>query len=217
MQEKIQTEMQQLVEHGQELRQHTRFIGELNASQILLAQTQYYEFWTRALNLVGSACGNDSDHYLGLRQLGEAPAFANFGACLGIVEAAQHDFEAGLLFDLKSLIVAELAGDFIEQAETLLAAGCHVPAASLAGAVLEDTLRKMCQKRSMPLPDRTSINRLNVDLAKAGAYLGLTQKQITTHAEVRNHADHGHYDKFTHGDVEDMVKWLRRLVEQHLQ
>ena len=134
----------------------------------------HYEFWTRALNLVGSACGNDSDHYLGLRQLGEAPAFANFGACLGIVEAAQHDFEAGLLFDLKSLIVAELAGDFIEQAETLLAAGCHVPAASLAGVVLEDTLRKMCQKRSMPLPDRTSINRLNVDLAKAGAYLRIT-------------------------------------------
>jgi HEPN domain-containing protein len=135
---------------------------------------------------------------------------------LGVLEAAQRDFAAGALFDMRALISAEILGDFVEQAEALLEAGYWHPAASLSGAVLEDTLRKLCAKRGVPVPDTTKIDRLNADLAKAGVYDKLVQKRITALADIRNNADHGHFDKFTKEDVDDFVKWLRRFSADYL-
>lgn len=137
------------MEKGQETLAHNAFApndptdprSRLNSTQVKSAQTEYGMFKTRALNIVGRAFGVDDDHYQSLQRLSED--YGNYPACLGIVQAALYANEAGLLFDMKSLITSELLGDFIEQAETLLAAGYHVPAASLAGAVLEDTLRKL--------------------------------------------------------------------------
>ena len=129
----------------------------------------------------------------------------------------QRDFDACLLFDLRALIVADILGDFIEQAEQLLAGGYYVPAASLAGAVLEDTLRKLCEKRGVPVPVSTKIDRLNTDLAKASVYDKLVQKRITALADIRNNADHGYFDKFRREDVEDMVKWVKRFGADYLE
>jgi hypothetical protein len=139
-----------------------------------------------------------------------------FVHCYGVLEAASRDFEAGLLFDLRSLIAAELLGDFITQAETLLGAGYHHPAASLAGAVLEDTLRKLCEKHGVTIPDSPKIDRLNADLAKANVYDKLIQKRIIAIADIRNNADHGHFDRFKKEDVEDMVKWIRNFAADYL-
>ena len=133
-----------------------------------------------------------------------------------MVAAAKHDFERGLLFDLRALVNAEILGDFMEQAERLLEENYYVPAASLAGAVLEDTLRKLCDKNGLTYPDKTTIDRLNADLAKAGIYDKLVQKRITALADIRNNADHGKFDKFAREDVEDMVKWLRRFTADYL-
>lgn len=165
--------------------------------------------------------GGPSDSGRGwLKRLAESKETANvsyfFPPCLGVLEAAQRDFAAGALFDMRALISAEILGDFVEQAEALLEAGYWHPAASLSGAVLEDTLRKLCAKRGVPVPDTTKIDRLNADLAKAGVYDKLVQKRITALADIRNNADHGHFDKFTKEDVDDFVKWLRRFSADYL-
>ncbi len=184
-------------------------------------QHDYLRFRTEALNLVRRSCGENSDHYRELRRLAEAKDSANNAYytmhCFGIVEAAQRDFAAGLLFDMRALIAAELLGDFVEQAETPLNAGYHVPAASLAGAVLEDSLRRLCEKHGVAMPDSTKIDRLNSELARAGVYDKLIQKRITALADIRNNADHGHFDKFRKEDVEDMVKWIRSFAADYLQ
>ena len=122
-----------------------------------------------------------------------------------------------MLFDLRRLISAELLGNLLEQAEFLVTEGYHVPAASLAGAVLEDTLRKLCDKHGITYPKKTKIDSLNSELAKRGIYTQLTQKQITAWADVRNNADHGHFDKFTAPDVAEMVKWVRRFAEEQMR
>ena len=216
--EQVQKELDALAQAGRETLSHTAFADranhEMNSSQIKLAQTEYAKFKTRSLNLIGRSFGVDDDHYQQLQSLG--PEFSNYPACLGIVEAAQYDYESGLLFNMKSIIEAELLGDFIEQAESLLDAGYHIPAASLAGAILEDTLRKLWVKRGWEVPRKSNINYLATELAKAGEYNSLTQKQITAHADVRNSADHGNYT-FQSTDVEDMVKWVRRFAEEHLR
>ena len=61
------------------------------------------------------------------------------------------------------------------------------------------------------------LDRLNADLAKAGSYDKLVQKRITALADIRNNADHGHFDKFSTIDVEDMVKWVRNFSADHLR
>lgn len=118
---------------------------------------------------------------------------------------------------MKALISAELIGDFIDQADALLTARYHIPAASLAGAVLEDTLRKLWIRNEMPLPDRPSIDSLSAGLVKAQIYNTLTHKQITVHADVRNKADHGHYDEVKSTDVKGMIGWVRQFSEQYLR
>ena len=220
MRERIQDEIHALVEHGRDKSNRMNFM-QPNSGQLPGVRNEYMSFRTRALNIVGRACGTDSDHYRELRRLADdsrtSASTEFYPACLGIVEAAQHDFGAGLLFVMKSLIAAELLGDFVDQAETLIGAGYYRPAASLAGAVLEDTLRKLCLKRGIAVPERTSIGTLNSDLARDRAYPLLTQKQITAHADIRNSADHGHFDRFTQADVEDMIRWVRMFTEQYMR
>ena len=158
------------MEHGREVVKHTAFMGTMNVAQVNLALNTYQSFKTRALNLIRRSFGVDSDHYQELQRLSDGssdgPAeFSKFSACLGIVEAAEHDFEAGLLFDMKALVAAEMLGDIIEQADALYAANYYVAAASLAEAVLEDTLRRMFINDGLALPEKSSINSLNAKLA----------------------------------------------------
>jgi HEPN domain-containing protein len=180
----------------------------------------YVMFRTEALNLTRRVCGEQSDHYKELRRIAENLTMTSngyyFDMCFAVVEAAKKDYEGGYLFNLKSLITADILGDFIEQAEALLQSGYHVPAASLAGAILEDTLRKLCEKHSIEVPEITKLDKLNADLAKADVYDKLVQKRITALADIRNNADHGHFDKFSKEDVEDMVSYTRRFTADYL-
>lgn len=185
------------------------------------ADNDYTRFRTEAMNLIRRSCGQDSDHYRELKRFADTEETSTnsfyFVHCLGVVEAAKRDFDSGLLFDMRGLISAEILGDFIEQAETLLANGYHVPAASLAGAILEDTLRKLCDKQSIAIPASTKIDSLNAELARAGIYDKLIQKRITALADIRNNADHGHFNRFKSEDVEDMVKWVRTFTADYLK
>jgi hypothetical protein len=219
-QELVNQQFARLVEEGQQILASSGWDGD-NYRRQHPPENDYFRFRTEALNLVRRSCGESSDHYRELRRLSDTKETSTnsfyFIHCFGVVEAARRDFEGGVLFDMRALIAAELLGDFIEQADVLLAAGYYVPAASLAGAVLEDTLRRLCGKHNIPLPDTTKIDRLNADLARASAYDKLVQKRITALADVRNNADHGHFDKFTRADVEDMLKWVRRFAADYLQ
>lgn len=216
--EKIIEHMKALLLEGQNVMHACGWNGR--EYQYHPADTDYQRLRTQSLNIIRRACGEKSDHYLQLKRMAETQGSDTnsyyLKDCLGILEAAQKDFEAGFMFDLRSLVAAELLGDFIDQADFLLQSGYFHPAASLAGAVLEDVLRKLCAKHNITVPDKTVIDRLNTDLAKADIYDKLVQKRITALADIRNNADHGHFDKFKSDDVEDMIKWVRRFSADYL-
>ena len=191
--------------------------GRRGVTVMLVDPDKFFRFRTQDLNIVRRACGEDSDHYRQLSALAAKTTQSHYlPNILGILEAAEHDFNSGLLFDMKTLMRAELLSDFMEQAEHLLDTGYHSSAASLAGAILEDTLRKLSQKRQIPLESKTGIERLNVELAKVQAYDRMAQKQITAFADIRNNADHGHFDKIRPEDVRAMLTWVRRFAAEHL-
>jgi hypothetical protein len=68
---------------------------------------------------------------------------------ISFLKSIKDDFERGFLEDLALEIEAELTGDYMRQAENLLVEGIagqydHIPAAVLAGAVIEKSLLEPC-------------------------------------------------------------------------
>jgi len=106
-------------------------------------------------------------------------------------------------------------------AEYLLAEGYKDAAAVIIGSVLEDSLRKLADENSIPTTASSgrprTIDPLNVALAKASAYGPLIQKQITTWADLRNSAAHGHYDKYDEHQVKQMLLFVQKFCADYLQ
>ena len=219
LKEKVINKFNKLLGEGKKILQN----GEWNGRDFKRypAKDDYLKWRTEALNLLRRVCGEDSEHYNQLLKIanGDDTSYNSyyFPHCYGIVLAAKSDFDEDFLVDVKYLVRADLLDDFISQAEMLLKEGYHIPAASLSGAVLEDTLRKLCEKKNIAYPDKTNIEALNMSLAKANAYNKLVQKEITAKAHIRNEADHGNFDNINHEDVADMIKWIRRFIRDYIK
>jgi len=179
----------------------------------------------KILNLIKQTWGSNSDYYTRFsKEFNGFPNHINFVNSLGILEAARDDYGNGYLFDTRTLIEAEVFDDFLEQADELLRKKYHGAAAVITGCVLEDGLRKLCNRngitaivqgiKSIPVDDAT-IDPMNVELAKAGIYNALWQKKITALADLRNKAAHGKWTEFTKKDVEDMIRDVRRFMEDY--
>jgi HEPN domain. len=218
LRERILAEFRELLEQSTRIIQSCGWDGTIRW-QKTPPRDDYIRIRTRSLNLIGKSCGKESDHFKALLRMSTEDHSGEksylFPQCKGILEAARDDFERGLLVDLKALVEAEVLGDILEQAESLFGRGYYKPAASLAGAILEDALRKLCVQKGVAQPTSTKIDSLNSELAKAGVYEKLIQKRITALADIRNNADHGHFDKFKLEDVEDMLKWIRRFLADY--
>lgn len=156
--------------------------------------------------------GDDSTHVAKFDGYFGNWAYGGFEAAFGILKAAKDDYEHDMLFDTRTLITAEVFDDFLEQAEALHSAGYYQPAAVVAGAVLEDGLRKLCDRQGIPLPAAPKLDRMNADLAKAGAYNQLWQKQVTALADLRNKAAHGQWDQFSQDQTMTMLQQVRAFM-----
>jgi hypothetical protein len=130
--------------------------------------------------------------------------------------AAKEDYEGGYLRSIRSLVQAELFDDELEQARELLGSGYTVAAAVVARVVLETTLRALCVNNSIsiktPEGKAVKLERMNADLAKAGAYNTLVQKQVTWLADVGNKAAHGDIAGFKDADASDMIAQVERFA-----
>jgi len=113
------------------------------------------------------------------------PHFKNLpesvSAIIATLTACRDDFELELFSDVEKQIEASIAINYIEQAEDLLSGGSkegtsHIPAAVLAGAVLEKSLRTLCEKNDPPISlvkpggKNKTLNPLIDDLKSAGIF-----------------------------------------------
>lgn len=144
---------------------------------------------------------------------------------IAMLKAIKDDFEQGMFIDLAAQIEAELAADYLGQAEYLLGEGKsgkfdHVPAAVLAGAVLEKTLRSLAAKQNPPIDlltqkgDPKTMAPLIEDLKKAGVFVETKAKQLRLFAGIRNDAAHGDFHKFERMDVELMLKGVSNFLAE---
>lgn len=137
---------------------------------------------------------------------------------MGVVEALRNDYESGALTPIQELIRAEVFDDFLEMAQHLLESGYKDPAAVLVGGVLEDELRKLAGRTSVPTngPDGrpTKSETINAALASKGIYNKLDQKSVTSWLDLRNKAAHGQYGEYTGDQVTVMLMGVRSFVSR---
>lgn len=137
---------------------------------------------------------------------------------LGILKALRTDYKAGHLQAVHELIHADVFSDFLEMADYLLGEGYKDPAAVLAGGVLEEQLRKLCQKNGIEVEKSGRAKKadtLNSELAKEKVYERLDQKSVTAWLDLRNNAAHGKYDEYTKEQVALMVQGIRDFIVRH--
>ena len=167
-------------------------------------------------NLLSSACGKDSEHYISFCLAEEPQSYEDnvdrLKRMKAVFLAAEEDFNGGYLNSVRNLIQAELASDELDQARLLFDAGYGAAAAVVAGVVLETTLRTLSIRHSIPVG---SMDKMNADLAKAGQYNTLVQKRVTALAAVRNSAAHGKLQEYSAEDVRTLIAEVERfLVDQ---
>jgi len=71
-------------------------------------------------------------------------------------------------------------------------------------------------ERRVNLPAKPKLDTMNADLTKTGLYDKMVQKKVTFLADLRNKAAHGKWDEFNKEDSEEMIKAVRRFVEDTL-
>jgi hypothetical protein len=138
-----------------------------------------------------------------------------FAQLKAIFLSAKSDFEGGYLFDVRNLVHASVFTDELDQAKHFLDAGYKVPAAVIAGTVLETTLRELCAQNSVSASDK--LNSMNDELAKASVYNASRKSQIKAWADIRNNAAHGKPDQFEPSEVSRMIDGIRDFVTTHLK
>lgn len=174
------------------------------------------QWFTSVLSLLARVFGRESEYYSRVnKKFDNYPKFENVQQAFGSFLSAIEDFESSGLSNLRGVLEAEIFDDILEQAEHLLEKGYYAPASVIAGCVLEDALRKLCNSNDIPLPPRPKLDAMNADLAKAGVYKRLMQKRITALADIRNSAAHGNWGELSKEDVTRMLSEVRSFVQLH--
>lgn len=179
---------------------------------------QAYSNWrSQSLAFLRDLLGHDNTYTTEFdRYTAEGGYVGNTEAGIGILRAVVEDIEQGHIETVRQLITAEVFTDMFEQAEYLLESGYKAPAASLAGAVLENGLRTIANRNQIQVRSRDDLSSLSQRLASKGIYNRLIQKRVAVWTDVRNAADHGQFDEFDGNDVKDLIQGAQTLLADHM-
>lgn len=182
---------------------------------------QFNEFRSASLSFLKNTFGTEHPYYMEFnKKVNDAsPYLTEEGR--GILKAVKNEIDGGWAFTVKGLISAEIFSNFLEMAEYLLTEGYKDPAAVMAGSVLEEHLRQLCIKNSIPIesikdgkPIPKKADLINSQLASANIYNKLDQKSITSWLDLRNKAAHGQYSEYTKEQVVFMLQGITNFISR---
>lgn len=172
---------------------------------------KFNEARSASLSFIKNLFGSAHPYYIdfNIRVASNHPSDASYGR--GILKAIKSEIDGGWLNTMKGIVSAEIFSDFLEMARHLLSEKYKDAAAIMIGSVLEEHLRQLCLKHSIPTDDLKTgkpkkADLLNSELANSSAYNKLDQKNITALLDLRNKAAHGKYGEYTHQQVELMAQ-----------
>ena len=191
--------------------------------------TDYFQAASLAQSVLHDTVGGS--HPL-MGALDSALKAADWGRALAASRSVITLYDQGALQSPRLAIAHEIEGDILDiaQAQAAAAETSKDPtekqvqlgiAAFLAGASLEDALRRLCDARGVAYDaQRTSISKLQAALFQPSKQIevisGSENKQITAWGDTRNKADHGRFAEITHTEVLAIVLGVRLFIDKHL-
>lgn len=178
----------------------------------------YARWKTDVLALMRDAFGGQSRYYTELSSVEsdlapKAPGSV-FSFFLSTLKKAQYDFQDASSA-VRASYASDLMGDFLLRAEGMAAKGHYISAVTLAGAVLEDILRRLCEVHEVFCPENASLEAINDNLLKAGVYDAAWHKETAGRIGLRKTAELCYTDKINDGNVREMISWLREFIQRY--
>jgi len=184
-----------------------------------VADQAFAAFRAASLSFLANVYGSEHSYFSDFndRVTHAYPRDINVG--LGILGAAKGELEGGWLRTTRGLVSAEIFADFLEMADHLLSEHYKDAAAVVAGSSLEEHLRQLAVVAKIPTtvvkgndtrPKKA--DSLNAELATAGVYSKLDQKNITAWLGLRNKAAHGDYAAYDEAQVALLVEGVRQFM-----
>jgi hypothetical protein len=173
---------------------------------------------TNAIALIHRITGENSTYSKEIIkvQTQEPDLHVHTSSIIGIVQALKSDIDNGYLQSLVELIHGDIFSDFLEMASYLNESKFKDAAAVIAGSTLENHLKQLATKNSIPLNDVNDrpkkVSSLNVELTKAGVYEKLDSKNVTAWLDLRNKAAHGNYEEYNLDQVNLLISSIQNFI-----
>lgn len=158
--------------------------------------------------------------------------WSNCHKILGVCRALIALYDQGSLKSPRLTIAREIEGDFLDIAQAQAQAAESSRdlsqkqvqlgiAAFLAGATIEDAMRRLCDAHGVAYDTQySSISKLQAALYQPSKQIEIISqsenKHITAWGDTRNKADHGKFGEITHTEVVSMIMGVRSFIEKHL-
>ena len=216
MEEKIQQKFESLIKEGNQIMSNSGWDG--TNYYRYPSSVDFQRFRTEAMNIVKRACGDESVHYLEFKRLAEGEGTGTrpyyFKDYLGILQAAQRDFDGGYLFDLEVSITGELFGDFVNLAKRALKEGYKDVGAVLACAALEDVLKRYAHSQGLAVGDEVMQTVVNA-LKSKGLIAGAKKSLLEAMPKIRDFAMHANWEKISAEDVSSVIGFVEQFLLSH--
>jgi uncharacterized protein YutE (UPF0331/DUF86 family) len=134
---------------------------------------------------------------------------------LGLVTSLNDEANHGLLHKLEYIVVATAFDDFLDHAATFHRGNRAREAALLAAVVLEDAVKRIAAKNSVPC-EGVSLDQLVDELVKADVFTPVKAKRIKGYAGVRNAALHAEWENSDIRDAGELIAGTRELIDNFL-
>ena len=183
---------------------------------------KFYAFRTASLSFLKNTFGETHPYYQEFNDHVRSTTPHDTENGRGILASVKQEVDGGWLITVKGLISAEIFSDFLEMAHYLLEEEYKDPAAVMIGSILEEHLRQLCIKNSIPVesikdgrPIAKKADLLNSELAANSVYNKLDQKSVTAWLGLRNNAAHGKYDEYTKNQVVLMYQSVTEFMSRN--
>lgn len=179
-----------------------------------------YVRWKQdCLRSLREAFGPASPHYTGLLEAekvfgGRAPGSV-FSMFLGTMKQAVTEYRPVPSAPAVPAYASDLVEEVLARAEALAARGHYASAMTLAGAMLEGLLRRLCASKGVFCPPGASLESLNDRLLEARVYGRPRHREAGLRLALRRSAELCYTDKLNAANVGEAIAWLRGFAAEY--
>jgi hypothetical protein len=214
MDEKIKKRFTDLAEFATNIEQNARLLEKTVTLHVNMGD--FEEWATSVLGLLQSVFGENSPYYKGFltaRQKCDG-YLSQFLVCRGSFQAAYEDYSGGYITGVEKTISGEVLGDLVALAKEALHEGNKDAAAVLAGAALEDSLKRYASQNGLTVSGK-NMSEVVSALKSKGLVQGGQKTLLDDMPKLRDYAMHAEWDKLTPESVASIIGFVEQFLLSH--